>query len=135
VSIGTGVVSTVLTVLILRFGDLGDNGVYVIAGMSSALISLKSAFFVPLYAAHILNVKWWTFLPSILRGWLAFGALSIVFWLIGCFAPIVGWGSFLLVAGGAAILGYGVSLPILFNKKEIRGLLSSVRAKLRRGGK
>lgn len=135
VSIGTGVVSTVLTVLILRFGNLGDNGVYVIAGMSSALISLKSAFFVPLYAAHILNVKWWTFLPSILRGWLAFGALSIVFWLIGCFAPIVGWGSFLLVAGGAAILGYGVSLPILFNKKEIRGLLSSVRAKLRRGGK
>lgn len=135
VSIVTGLVSTAMTVLILRFGNLGENGIYVIAGMSSALISLKSAFFVPLYAAHILKVKWWTFLPSILRGWLAFGALTVVFWVIGSFAAITGWLSFLLVAGAAAVLGYGVSLPILFDRKEIRGLLSSVRAKLTRGGK
>lgn len=135
VSIGTGVVSTALTVLILRFGDLGDKGIYVIAGMSSMLISLKSAFFVPLYAAHILKVKWWTFLPSILRGWLAFGALAVLFLLIGSVTTITGWMSFLLVALGAAAVGYTVSLPILFDKKEIRGLLCAVRGKLTRGGK
>jgi O-antigen/teichoic acid export membrane protein len=135
VSIGTGVVSTALTVLILRFGDLGDKGIYVIAGMSSMLISLKSAFFVPLYAAHILKVKWWTFLPSILRGWLAFGVLAVLFLLIGSVTTITGWMSFLLVALGAAAVGYTVSLPILFDKKEIRGLLCAVRGKLTRGGK
>lgn len=135
VSIGTGLVSTAVTVLILRFGDLGDNGIYVIAGMSSALISLKSAFFVPLYAAHILKVKWWTFLPSIFRGWVAFGVLIGIFCLISSFATITGWASFLLVAGSAAVVGYGVTLPILFNKKEICGLASSIRSKLTRGGK
>lgn len=135
VSIGTGLVSTVLTVLILRFGNLGESGIYVIAGMSSALISLKSAFFVPLYAAHILGVKWWTFLSSILRGWLTFGVLTVIFCIIGSFTTITSWMSLLMVCAAAAAVGYLASLFILFDKKEIRSLLSAVRRKLPGGGK
>lgn len=132
VSIGAGILSTVLTVLLLQGGTLGDRGVYVIAGMSSALIALRAALFVPVYAARILHVKWWTFYPGIARGWLAFGVLVVLFSVLRQLTVITGWGSFVASCLAAGLTGYLVSSFCLFTPAELAGFKTALLRKLKR---
>ena len=79
VALGVGVAGILITVLVLYFGNLGDNGVFVVAGTSSILMSLRAFFFIPIYSAYLLKQKWTTFFPSMIRGWIAFFVLLGIF--------------------------------------------------------
>lgn len=126
VSLIVGVTSILINVLVLNFGNLGDNGIFVIASTSSVLMSLRALFFVPLYSAYILKQKWTTFYSSIVRGWISFFALFIVFTLIKSFFVINSWLMLVVVCLIAAVVGYVVSLPIMFSLGEIKNLKGKI---------
>ncbi len=132
VSLGVGVLSTVIVLAVLFFGNIGAFGVYVIAGVSSVLMSLRALIFIPLYSAHLLKQKWYVFYPSIIRGWLAFFANLIVFIIVNSFVTINSWLVFCCICLIVGIAGYAFSIPIMFSKSEITQLKNKLMKKIKR---
>lgn len=126
VSLGVGLLSIAITLLIINFGNLGDNNVYVIAGTSSVLMSLRAFFFIPIYSAHLLKQKLTTFFPSMLRGWLTFFVLVAFFSVVRSFFAINSWLLFAAVCIVAGIVGYVVSIPIMFSRDEMKMLKGKI---------
>lgn len=132
VSLGIGVASTLSVLLIVNFTDLSPaNKAFVIAGVSSLLMSLRSLIFVPIYSAYLLKKKRTIFYPTIFRGWITFGVVFAIFFIIRIFVPMSSWTSFIIVCLGAGILGYLVSVFILFNKAELGKLKNTLFKKLK----
>ncbi len=131
VSLGVGVVSIIIVLITVNFFDLGDNNVYVIAGTSAVLMSLRAFFFIPIYSAHLLKQKKTTFFPSMLRGWLAFFVIVTGFSIIRNIIDLNNWGIFVAVCFVAAIVGYAVSVPIMFSPSEIKMLKNKILKKIK----
>ena len=130
VALIVGVVSTGSVLLILNFTDTGSFGVYLIAGISSLLMSLRAILFIPIYSAHLLKQKKTTFYPPIIRGWIAFFVLIVIFSIANAVFTVNSWLSFILVCGICGVLGYVIIIPIMFNKSEIKQLTSKIKKKL-----
>lgn len=126
VSLGVGVLSIIITLLVINFGNLGDNNVYIIAGTSSVLMSLRAFFFIPIYSAYLLKQKWTTFFPSMLRGWLTFFVLILIFTATKSIFAINSWITFIAVCLVAGIIGYIISIPIMFSLNEFKMLKSKI---------
>lgn len=131
VALGVGVVSIAITVFVINVYDLGDNNVYVIAGTSSVLMSLRAFFFIPIYSAHLLKQKLTSFFPSMLRGWLAFFVLVVIFTAIRNLIALDTWLVFAAACLVAAIVGYAISIPIMFSFSEIKELKNKFLKKLK----
>lgn len=129
VSLFSGVATIIIVLILVKFTPLG---VYAIAGVSSAFISLKAIVFVPLYAAHILNVKLTTFYKSISRGWICFAIILVLFIIINHFFSVFSWLSFVLLCLASGIIGYVISLPLIFSRSEISKLKLMVLKKLKK---
>ena len=132
VNFGIGIVSTITVIIVLTFGNLGDNGVYVIAGVSSLLMSLRAIVFTPVYAAVILKRKWSTFYGTIIRGWLSFALVIAVFIIVGNLIVIDSWLSLIAVCIGFGIIGYALCVPVMFGKSEIGKFKNMIVKKLSR---
>lgn len=122
--IGLGSVAVVLVAL--NFFNLGNNGIYVIAGVSSILLSIRSITFVPMYAAHILGKKLSTFMPQVLRGIITFVALSCLFYVAGQFLTMNNWFSFIMSCVLVGVAGYVLAIPMLFSRKEIKKIKNKI---------
>lgn len=120
VNLGIGLVSTLSVILVLNFGNLGDNGVYAVAGISSLLMSIRAVTFMPIYSAKILNRKWTTFYSSIIRGWIAFAVVITLFIIVSSLITIQSWISLIVVCVGFGIIGYVLCVPVMFAKDEIK---------------
>lgn len=119
VSLGIGVVSVIIVLLLVRYTSLS---VYAIAGVSSILVSLKAIIFVPLYAAHILKIKLTTFYSSVARGWLCFFVVITIFSAINAFVSVSGWFEFIILCLISGVIGYIVSFPLVFSIKDAKKL-------------
>lgn len=126
VALGIGLLSTLIVVIVLSVFELGSYAVYVIAGVSSLLMSLRAIIFVPLYSAYLLKQKKRIFYSSILRGWLSFAVISALFIGINSIISINSWLSLIVVCAVAGLVGYVLSIPLLFNKSELKKLKSKV---------
>lgn len=113
-----GTVSTITEVLILKFGHLGDSGVYFIAGVSSFLMCFKSAVFMPVYSAHIMGKKWTLFFDLILYGIMALLICTGLFMVVDHFMTINSWKSLIGICLSSGLIVYGISFMIIFSKKE-----------------
>jgi O-antigen/teichoic acid export membrane protein len=137
VSLANGIINITLVLIIVNYithNPSIDNkyGIFFIAGISSILISLKAFIFVPLYAAHIQKVKWSTYYPSILRGWLCFAVLLVIFMAVNHFTAASNWITFFTLCIICGIIGYVISLPLIFSKNEMSALIDKVKAKLQK---
>lgn len=132
VNFGIGIMSTAIVLGCLYFLNLGSDGVYLIAGVSSLLMSLRALVFMPVYSAKILKQKWHTFYSCILRGILTFLAVGGLFWFIKQFFPLNNWGSFVLTCLFSGIAGYILSIPLMFNKNELIKLKYALKKKIKR---
>lgn len=130
ISLCSGILNVILVLILVKFTDLG---VFAVAGVSSVLISIKATVFVPLYTAHIMEVKLTTYYPSIIRGWICFFAVLILFIAINHFIIIGSWLVLIAVCLVGALIGYVISLPLIFSKKEMSKLKSTVMKKLKKG--
>ncbi|MGN0632889.1 MAG: lipopolysaccharide biosynthesis protein [Oscillospiraceae bacterium] len=118
-----GTVSTLAVILLLDFGNLGDKGVYFIAGISSILMCIKSAVFMPIYSAHIMGKKWNLFFDLILYGVLAMLVCTGVFIAVNHFVTIDSWRSLIGICLSSGAVAYAISFAIIFTKKEKKQML------------
>ena len=131
-NLAIGFVSVVGVFITLKFGNLGDNGVYVIAAVSSVLLSIRSVTFVPMYAAHILKQKLTVFMPSVLRGVFSFCILFALFAVASVFFTCTGWVSLIIICIASAAVGYALAMPLIFTRNELARLKNIFLKKLKR---
>jgi len=87
-----------LAVLLATWGKWGVAGVALAVAVAW---TAKNAMYVPIYTAHIMKVRWWTFLPSL--GPSVIGTLAVGFAAYGL-ALVQVPNSWLNLAGSAAII-------------------------------
>jgi len=104
VQIAAGGLNLVLAVGLARYSSLGLYGVALAGGL---VLTLRNIVFTPLYAAHILEVRWHAFLREVLPSAGTTLGVAAVCWLVSRFVPIATWGA-LIVAGAGVALLYGV---------------------------
>lgn len=131
VNFAIGVLSTAIVLITLNFGNLGDNGVYVIAGVSSVLMSIRALTFMPVYTAHILGRKWTVFYGPLIRACLCFVLVFVLFFVAELFISVNSWMGFIILCLLAGIIGYAVCIPVLFSRNEVRKFKDIIRKKLK----
>ncbi|WP_026665742.1 lipopolysaccharide biosynthesis protein [Butyrivibrio sp. FC2001] len=115
VSLGIGVCNIIGSILLCVNTDLG---VYAIQIVSSVLLTARVFFFAPIYAAHILEQKWWTFYLPLLRGALSSAVVLTVFGCISYFVTVNSWVMLGVVAVICGAIGYAINYIIVLNKEE-----------------
>ncbi len=115
VSFGIGVCNVIGSILLCQYTSLG---VYAIQIVSSVLLTARVFFFAPLYAAHILEQKWWTFYMPLLRGTASSTVIIVVFYIVSINVRIQSWISLIVVAVICGAIGYLINYIIVLNKDE-----------------
>ncbi|WP_026506007.1 lipopolysaccharide biosynthesis protein [Butyrivibrio sp. NC3005] len=115
VSLGIGVANIIGSILLCEHSSLG---IYAIQIVSSILLTARVFFFAPIYAAHILKQKWWTFYIPLLRGTFSSIIVFLCFATIRYFVTINSWLMLIIISIFSGILGYAINYVIVLNKEE-----------------
>lgn len=120
----TGVVSSVVTILLVRFTDLG---VYAIAAVSSVVSVARNAFLMLPYYARIFSKRWWYFFHYVVEATGAFALSSIISAaLLFVFRP-ASWLTLVLGVALSAFLSYLLLSPMLVRKRHIEFVIGQVK--------
>lgn len=115
VSLGIGVGNVVGTLMLLRFTSLGIYSIQIVSG---TLMVLKVVLFTPIYSAHILELKWYTFYRTLLMGAISSGAMILIFSGVRILLPIHNWFVFGVVCLFMGMIGYFINFWIVLRKRE-----------------
>jgi hypothetical protein len=106
-----GVANTGLAVALAKWSGWGYISI-AIAG--AIMLTAKNTLFTPLYAARIIELPWYTFIPSLLTGILGFVTVGAVSFLGAASSPSMSWGQLALIvasiSGGYLIAAYFLGL-------------------------
>lgn len=128
VLLGSGVLSSVISLTLLMTTDLG----VVCFPLSSMLTGiLRNLIFTPIYAAHCLEIRWNQFYSDILLGFLSIGMISALGFLSRMVYPIHSWGSLFITGVVMGPLSLLVNFFIILRKEERRIVLDMVRSRLK----
>lgn len=127
VSMAIGILNVIGVFTLLNSTELG---VYAIKIVSSVLLFFRAAIFTPIYAARVLNVKWFTFYFSLLRGILASSVVLTIYFAIEYLVPINSWMELVGIVGLAGAIGYGIEFFIVLSQEERQKIKSMLYKKL-----
>ena len=115
VSFGIGVLNVILVPILIQYTSLG---LIAIKTVSSVLLTARVLFFVPLYAAYSLNMKWYTFYPPLLRGSISCAVLFLLFSFVNANVQIGSWAMLFVICLLCGVFGYVANYFILLSKEE-----------------
>ena len=127
VTLGSGVVSTISVLVLIRYTGLG---VYAVAGCSAGIGIIRNIFLVAPYAANMMGYSRYTFHPEILKSVLSVVFVSIIAILTKNIIRINTWFSFIVACLIIAGLSLIVNFTILFDKKQKKRLLLKIKEKV-----
>ena len=104
-----------MELLLLKYTSLG---VYAIEIATAVVLGLRNLLFIPLYCAHILKSKWYTFYPTIIRGLFSSIIIFMIYYVGHKMISINSWMDLIICAGIAGFFGYVINLFLLLNKSE-----------------
>ena len=73
-----GILNTIIVLILLKTTNLG---IYAVAGVSTILNIIRATIFAAPYGAKLLNLKWYTFFPDIIKSVISVIILSILFYV------------------------------------------------------
>lgn len=124
-----GILSFILTVLTVKFTDLG---VYAIAGVSSILNIGRFLLFVIPYSAKCINEKWYSFYPIVFQSVITVALSSACGFVVKYFVVCDSWIKLILSAVLFCVLGFCISFITVLNKKERNKLILMVKKVLKK---
>lgn len=130
VSFGFSVTAVICEIILLI---TTNGGVYVIAGVSAVVMSIRYLFFTPFYCAYILEIKWYTFMKKLYRA-VGIGIIELgVFYLLHKTMTINSWLSFFPCIMVTGIIGYIIAIIFVPTREERKKLLNGIKKKLKKG--
>ena len=117
VTLGVGCLNVLVLFIILKL-NLTDTPIYFVAGVSVITGLIKNLTFIPIYAAKCLNVEKTSFYMPIIKSILSSITMAFIFVIISKLIVINTWIKLLIIAVICAIIGFAVSVLILFDKNE-----------------
>ena len=127
VSLGIGVLNIIGSVVLCKYTNLG---IFAIQIVSSVLLTARVFFFAPIYAAHLLKVKWYTFYGPLFRGMVSTAVVLVVFGIYRHFVPVKSWLALFISAIICGVIGYLINYCIVLNSKERQMVKDKVLSKL-----
>jgi O-antigen/teichoic acid export membrane protein len=127
VSLGIGVANIIGSIVLCKCTNLG---VYAIQLVSSVLLTGRVFLFAPIYAAKILNQKWWTFYGPLLRGMLSSAIILAFFALYKMVIPSDTWLLLVVAAVVCGFVGYSINYLIVLDIKEREMVKAMLQKKL-----
>ena len=128
VSIGIGIANVIGSILLCVHTNLG---VYAIQIVSSVLLTARVFLFAPLYAAHILKQKWYTFYIPLVRGMISSAIIIVIFALVATHVAIDSWLKLGLCGAICGVIGYAINYIIVLNKDEREMAMKLIRSKIK----
>lgn len=123
----SGLMNIAVVSVLLKTTDLG---IFAIAGVSSSMVILREFVFTAPYAAKCLRLKWFAFLPDVLKGAAMVVIPLAVSLLIKLVLPSGSWLLFFMGAGISAVVSLLIEVFLVLKKEERQALLGKVRGKL-----
>lgn len=124
VTLGMSVFSTITTLLVLKFTNLG---VYAVAGISSAFWIAKVVVFNTINAAINLKIKWYTFFEQFVKNVGCSLFILILFYVLKKYLILNTWKNFILSVSLLGLMGYIGVFVILLNKQEKMKIFSKMK--------
>lgn len=128
VLLASGVLSSVMSLILLKTTDLG-----VVCFPISSMVTgvLRNLIFTPIYAAHCLEIRWNRFYSDIALGFFSIGTITVLGFLSRMVYPIHSWGSLILTGIVMGPLSLLVNFFIILRREERDIVLHMVRSKLK----
>lgn len=114
-SLVIGVVNVIGVAVLLNTTSLGIYGIKMV---STVLLIIKTAIFIPIYAAKNISVKWYTFLEVMIRGGISTGVVLVLYYTMVNVISIDSWIKLIVCVVIAGIIGYIINYFVLLNGKE-----------------
>lgn len=128
VILGSGVLSSIMSLILLSTTDLGVM-CFPLSSMLTGL--LRNLIFTPIYAARCLEIRWNRFYSDIVLGWFSIGAITVLGLLSRMVYPIHSWGSLIITGVIMGPLALVVNFFIILRREEREMVLHMVRSKLK----
>lgn len=125
----TGVLSTILTLVLVKYTSLG---VYAVAGVSTVLGIIRSVVFLLPKAAEYLNKKKNVFFYTIRNAVLCNTVLCLIGFLIKQVLNQDSWFKLILTAVVFALIGLISNFFVVLNRSERKMLVSTIKARLKK---
>lgn len=125
VSLGCGVANILAVVILLKTTDLGLLGI-VIPG--TVLFIIRYVFFNSFYAAKVLGERIWRFIGNEMITWAAIPLVVLECVLVKKWVPVHSWGTMVLSAALAGLIGYA-TVAVLLARKECLGFIAKMRGR------
>lgn len=129
VTIANGFISILITLLIVKFTDLG---VYAIAAVSVVCCFVKNMVFVIPYSAKYLGLKKTKFYFTVLYSILCCGILCAWGFLEKIIFKGESWLQLILAAAVFVVIGVGITIFVILKKDERDYLIKIIKSKIRR---
>lgn len=126
-NIGSGLLSTLIVLILLKTTNLG---VYAVVGVSTIIGLLKGFIIVPIYAAKCLNRDWKEFMPSILMYILTTLAIIVPIYILRLFYSPIGWMKIFMSIIISGFIGLIINCLILFTKEDRNVLKNTILKKV-----
>lgn len=125
----TGFINIVVVYLFLKF-NLFKEPIIVVAGISTIIGTIRNLIFVPIYSAKCLNAKTTSFYSPIIRSIISSILMTLAFLGISKLIIINSWLKLIVMAGLSAIVGFVISLVVLFSPKEYLKISDLIKSKI-----
>lgn len=128
VILGSGIISSAMSLILLKTTDLGVM-CFPLSSMVTGL--LRNLIFTPVYAARCLKIRWNRFYSDVVLGWISIGTITALGLLSRTVYPIHSWGSLILTGLVMGPLSLLVNFFIILRKEERKIVMDMVRSRLK----
>lgn len=125
----TSLLNIVVVLILLNIFKDDYVRLFAIAGTSTVFSLIKSLTFLPLYGAKCVNLKWFTFYPTILKNTISTFTVTLLAFLIKRIIPINGWLMFFINSFIIAFIAIIINIFVLLSKDERKAMLMLVKGK------
>ena len=126
VVLGAGLLQTVVIFILLKTTNLGIWAIVLVSAVQSIL---RNTLFTPIYGAHVLGKKWYTFYPTMFRGMAGMLIVVIVSLVVRRLIVVDTWFMFIFIGVLVSVISLLINMYVMLNKTEREHVFLTVKCR------
>ena len=111
-------ITILITLIFIKMINSMEGKLFILVGINSTVILIRSLTFLPLYGAYCLKVKWTTFYPAIIKSIFTTLIVIVIAILLKIIITIDSWLTLFFACIIVTIIAVIVNIAIVFSKEE-----------------